>query len=542
MGIPKERPIWRTAARYWGGCLRYPYKPKIKFLSNGISGELRLYPNRVEFATKKFLIKIPFARIFSLKPVTSITDYDLEEIGFVVHKERKLLQIPFLDSCSVKNYPLFDVGFLLKKHEKWALTLVKKVRETDAGRSLISKYVERTCTSVDLSNIASILMEQLELAFNSNTLKNKNQIPQTLYTFIDLIEDDSWDTKLIKSDLKKVLDDILKIDSILRKKGISLDFRILLDLLYDEAINKFIKNIEHDIGIFSHIISNLYKANTELELKDLIKYFWMYSKKLALYDEFSNLLNSALDANRVSRDILCRMITNIIRKSNIDNIILNNAPDLFDIILSAHSEYELEVFEQNLEKLAPDDDSFEFKPKLELNLDNVSDGYEFEKFLEKLFTANNYKVIRTPFSQDKGADLLLIKNGEVIAVQAKFTKSKIGPKAIQEIVAAINFYNADRGMVVTNSRFTKSAIELASANEVELVDGDKLKEIIENTINKSKSAIQPIELPLQIKDGIDSTSIICVLCGTEMKISLKQISMSSKITCPNCGYEYTVVK
>ena len=69
-------------------------------------------------------------------------------------------------------------------------------------------------------------MEQLELAFNSNTLKNKNQIPQTLYTFIDLIEDDSWDTKLIKSDLKKVLDDILKIDSILRKKGISLDFRI----------------------------------------------------------------------------------------------------------------------------------------------------------------------------------------------------------------------------------------------------------------------------------------------------------------------------
>lgn len=37
-------------------------------------------------------------------------------------------------------------------------------------------------------------------------------------------------------------------------------------------------------------------------------------------------------------------------------------------------------------------------------------------------------------------------------------------------------YNANKGIVVTNSTFTSSAIELANANNIELVDGEKIEE------------------------------------------------------------------
>lgn len=45
-------------------------------------------------------------------------------------------------------------------------------------------------------------------------------------------------------------------------------------------------------------------------------------------------------------------------------------------------------------------------------------------------------------------------------------------------------YNADEGIVVTNSSFTKSAIELARANNIELVDGKTIEEYIEHIKSK----------------------------------------------------------
>jgi len=46
-------------------------------------------------------------------------------------------------------------------------------------------------------------------------------------------------------------------------------------------------------------------------------------------------------------------------------------------------------------------------------------------------------------------------------MQAKYYTNPVGNKAIQEVVAAIPFYGANKGMVATNSPFTKSAIALA---------------------------------------------------------------------------------
>lgn len=74
-----------------------------------------------------------------------------------------------------------------------------------------------------------------------------------------------------------------------------------------------------------------------------------------------------------------------------------------------------------------------------------------------------------------GADVIAYKDNLKYVIQVKFYNNPVGNKAVQEVVGAIGMYKADKGVVVTNSTFTKSAIELANANEVELVDGEKLE-------------------------------------------------------------------
>jgi restriction system protein len=86
-------------------------------------------------------------------------------------------------------------------------------------------------------------------------------------------------------------------------------------------------------------------------------------------------------------------------------------------------------------------------------------------------------VENTKLSCDQGADLLIRKYGEKIVVQAKRYNSKVSNSAIQEAVASVRFYSADKAYVVTSNYFTKSACELAQCNNVRLIDRDELIEL-----------------------------------------------------------------
>lgn len=102
-------------------------------------------------------------------------------------------------------------------------------------------------------------------------------------------------------------------------------------------------------------------------------------------------------------------------------------------------------------------------------------GIEFEEMLAVHFKKQGYKVKTTTASNDYGADLVIENNSERICVQAKrYNSSKISNKAIQEVVGSLSYYKATRGMVVTNSYFTKNAVILAQANNVELWDRNSL--------------------------------------------------------------------
>lgn len=103
-------------------------------------------------------------------------------------------------------------------------------------------------------------------------------------------------------------------------------------------------------------------------------------------------------------------------------------------------------------------------------------GTDFEVYIAKLLKETGFEsVAGTPATGDQGADLIGRRNGKVIAIQTKGYAGAVGNGAVQEIVGALKFYNADEGWVVTNSTFTSAARSLAQANNIRLIDGYDLK-------------------------------------------------------------------
>lgn len=102
---------------------------------------------------------------------------------------------------------------------------------------------------------------------------------------------------------------------------------------------------------------------------------------------------------------------------------------------------------------------------------DMMDGHEFEEFLAVKFKRLGYICKLTGLNgHDYGVDLVLEKDNESIVLQAKRYNGKVGIKAVQEIIAGKEYYGADRAMVVTNSYYTQSAINLAERCGVELWD------------------------------------------------------------------------
>lgn len=118
-------------------------------------------------------------------------------------------------------------------------------------------------------------------------------------------------------------------------------------------------------------------------------------------------------------------------------------------------------------------------PFISINEIDQLDGYRFEGLLKVLFEKMGYIVVNTPLSGDQGADLILSRFNEKIVVQAKRYNEKVANKAVQEVVGSIAYYKANKGIVVTNSEFTESAIELGNSNHIELIDRFKLQKLIE---------------------------------------------------------------
>ncbi|WP_345066804.1 restriction endonuclease [Sphingobacterium thermophilum] len=107
----------------------------------------------------------------------------------------------------------------------------------------------------------------------------------------------------------------------------------------------------------------------------------------------------------------------------------------------------------------------------------------FEASIASLYKGQGFEVYLTPYSNDKGVDVVALKNGENYLIQAKQTKSLVGNDAIQEICTAKNYYEAKfkekfKLLTITNNNYTPTAVLLAGANDVKLLHRAELEKLL----------------------------------------------------------------
>lgn len=127
------------------------------------------------------------------------------------------------------------------------------------------------------------------------------------------------------------------------------------------------------------------------------------------------------------------------------------------------------------------------------NGDPKRGGFLFESYISGLYSRMGYDaktvselkklgLVKTK-GFDQGADVVVDYyegNKKIRAIiQCKHYKNKVGNAAVQEVKASLSLYNADFGIVLTNNYFTEAAIELATSNQVKLIDRNKLKQMVE---------------------------------------------------------------
>lgn len=114
--------------------------------------------------------------------------------------------------------------------------------------------------------------------------------------------------------------------------------------------------------------------------------------------------------------------------------------------------------------------------------------FDFEDFIGQLFKDNGYEVVETPRTGDYGADLILTKSGEKIAVQVKryAQENRVGVQEINQIIGAKDFYKCNKAMIITTSSFSKSGKKLANETLTDLWDWDKLQKYICDTYLEGK--------------------------------------------------------
>lgn len=333
-------------------------------------------------------------------------------------------------------------------------------------------------------------------------------------------------------------DTFIEVDNVLIDKPIN----FIADSLLTYATITHIIFLEKKINAltngdeFYKIIDDMIKEVDDLEIvyeNTLPIYKEFYESKLGFVDEYMFRVATMIinDKVRISNDIEKEIInyqdnnySNIDNISSIDNIIkfwleslakdnvkVNNI-DLYiiakinDVIVQTNNELLLECltnlkdwikyYDSKVEYLRKESDKNRYlsgdfsKEKqakaFKYSLINVETGEEFELYLQNLFRELNYKVKHCGKSGDQGGDLIVKKGNITYVIQAKYYTHKLDNTPIQEVVGAIRFYNANRGVVITNSTFTKKAIELANTNRIILINGDDLEKLTECIYEKDK--------------------------------------------------------
>ena len=144
---------------------------------------------------------------------------------------------------------------------------------------------------------------------------------------------------------------------------------------------------------------------------------------------------------------------------------------------------------------------------------NEMDWKNFERLVSEYFQRKGFKVTREGGNgPDGGIDLVLRQHGEIYLVQCKQWKAyKVGVQQVREFYGVMASRSAAGGYFVTSGEYTEEAKTFASGLKIELVDGRKLRALINSTSNSTDPATSSLNIPAVL------AAPNCPKCGLEMK-------------------------
>lgn len=348
--------------------------------------------------------------------------------------------------------------------------------ESDIEKSIMSR-VEEQCKLILSNKNNKKLFEKFFQLYGKNDFKSINFLraceEQMLISMFDdnsLISFSTGDNtpSLFCEERYPPLIKFLVKNGILQKNSEENRYNEFYNYLLITVCLKYISQ-EYFANTFNELYGGFFEGIWDLDIDECIEVYFSIDfivheshENISHFIYFLSEFNQEFNSNSGNLEV---MISTLKEKalSYLEDRMQND----FEKRLMAHGIQEQENIERN--------------PFDNIKIEDVDqlDGIEFEHFISYLFEGMGYSVIVTPASGDQGIDIIVAKQGVRLGVQAKRYITPVTNTAIQEVVAGIGHYNLQKGIVVTNSNYTKSAIELAKSNDVILWDRNKLIEIIQ---------------------------------------------------------------
>lgn len=113
---------------------------------------------------------------------------------------------------------------------------------------------------------------------------------------------------------------------------------------------------------------------------------------------------------------------------------------------------------------------------------NTLSGVDFESLCQVLLQKIGFKVETTKQSGDGGIDLIAYNHQAFLSgkyiVQCKRYIGGVGEPIVRDLYGVVTAERANKGILITTGYFTISAIKFASDKNIELIDGEKLNELL----------------------------------------------------------------
>lgn len=153
-----------------------------------------------------------------------------------------------------------------------------------------------------------------------------------------------------------------------------------------------------------------------------------------------------------------------------------------------------------------------------VDLDSL-DGQGFERVCRQLIESMGFTAEMTKASGDGGIDILAYNTQPLLSgkyvIQCKRYAGSVGEPIIRDLYGVVMSERANKGILMTTGTFTRQAREFASEKQIELIDGEKLGELLGQygIAERLDSMSETVDGLHEIYESLESTAKKCDEAG-----------------------------